>query len=75
MQIIVKAPLKTREVLQLLRDWEPVKGVKYTLAKRKSFILLFDVSTVSAIEARTLAEKRLKEAGLTELPGFSINVV
>ncbi len=74
MQIIVKAPMKTKEVLQLLRDWEPIPDVKFTLARRKSFVLIFDVSTPSPAQACRLAEQRLKEAGFEELPGLSISV-
>ena len=74
MQIIVKAPMKTKDILQLLRDWEPIPGVKFTLARRKSFVLTFDVSTPSPTQACRLAEQRIKEAGFEDLPGLSISV-
>ncbi len=74
MQIVVQAPMKTKDILQLLRDWEPIPGVKFTLAKRKSFVLTFDVSTPSAAQACRLAQQRIKEAGFEELPGLSVTV-
>ena len=74
-QIIVRAPAKTKEVLVALRDWEPTKGVKFTLARRKGFLLIFNVSTAVGYIAREHALKRLEEKGLDKLTGLDVSVL
>lgn len=75
MQIIVKAPIKTKEVMLALRDWQPEKGLRFTLARRKSSILIFDVSTASGLAAVDLAQRRLREENLDDIPDLEISVL
>lgn len=74
-QILVRSPMRTKDVMMALRDWEPEKGIKFTLARRKSFNLLFDVSTPSGYQAHGLAEQRLRDMDLDTLEGLEIVVV
>lgn len=72
--IIVTAPLKTKDVLIALRDYEPMKGFRYSFEKRKSFMLLFSIQTENGFQAIDLAKKRLKEMKLDELEGLSVEI-
>lgn len=74
-RLLVHAPMLTKEILRALEDWEPLAGVKFTLVKRKSFTLLFEVSCASGFEARGLAHERLKEKGLSETPQLDMCIV
>ena len=74
-QLLVRAPVKTKEIMMALRDWEPQKGIRFTLAKRKGFLLLFDTGTPSGYQARGLALQRLKESGLDETPDLDVSVL
>lgn len=75
MQILVKAPAKTKEVMLALRDWQPEKDVRFTLDRRKSMMLVFNVTATSGYQAMDLAKKRLKELKLDELTGLEIAVL
>ena len=75
MQIIVKAPVKTKDVLVALRDWQPENGLRFTLDRRKSGIMIFDVTTASGLQAVDQAMKRLKEEKLDDLPDLEISVL
>ena len=73
-ELLVHAPVKTKDVMMALRDWKPTDGVKFTLAKRGGADLLFEVSTVSGLEARGLALRKLRDDGLDSLMGLEVLV-
>lgn len=75
MKIIVEAPMRTREILQLLQGWEPFTGVKFILDHKKSYLLTFEVTTPSSTQALHLAQQRLADAGYAELPGLKLSAI
>ena len=49
-------------------------GVKFTLARRGGADLLFEVTTASGMEARSLALRKLRDDGLDGLMGLEVLV-
>ena len=73
-ELLVHAPVKTKDVMMALRDWKPTEDVKFTLAKRGGADLLFEVTTASGMEARSLALRKLRDDGLDGLMGLEVLV-